>query len=373
MRIDSIELFHVALPFVKPRKSRGIVLEKLETVLARMACGETAGWGEASPGAAPLAGAEWAAGVFGCLRDWMAPALVGREIGSGAELQERLAAFEGNQFAKSALDAAWWDLSARRQQRTLSDVLGGKREAIELGLSFDEMDSIDEFLAEIKRAAADGFSRLELKFRPGWELQMLNFARQNLPVHTLHADCEGAMHLGHMETLCRMDDFNIAMVVQPLSPDDLVGHAMIQDTIRTAVGLDESITTVHRAEMALELKSCRYLCITPGRVGGLTPAVTIHDLSRDEHVPCWLGALPQTAIGTRTGLALAAKDNFTYPADYIPSEGLLEQDLAAGPELVLDEGVRKARLWSEPGIGVDPDPAVLDQCCIARANVVASG
>ena len=90
-------------------------------------------------------------------------------------------------------------------------------------------------------------------------------------------------------------------------------------------------------------------------------------------MPCWLGALPQTAIGTRTGLALAAKDNFTYPADYIPAEGLLEQDLAAGPELVLDEGVRKARLWSEPGIGVDPDPAVLEQYCLARANVVASG
>jgi o-succinylbenzoate synthase len=371
MRIDSIELFHVALPLKKLLKSRGIELSRLETVLAKITSGDTVGWGEASPGAAPLVGGEWAAGVFGCLRDWLAPTLVGREINSGEEIQELLSPFRGNQFAKSALDAAWWDLLARWQNRPLAEVLGGKREAIELGLSFDVMDSIDEFVRQTTQAAEAGFSRLELKFRPGWELQMLNFIRRELPTHTLHVDCEGSMHLGHMEMFCRMDDFCLAMVVQPLVADDLVGHAMIQDTIRTPVGLDESITTPQQAEMALELKSCRYMCITPGRVGGLTPAVAIHNLCVEEGAICWLGALPQTAIGTRIGLALAAKDNFVYPADWIPSEELLACDLAAPPELVLEDGVRKARLWSEPGIGVEPEAGLLEKYCIARAKLPA--
>ena len=111
------------------------------------------------------------------------------------------------------------------------------------------------------------------------------------------------------------------------------------------------------------------MCITPGRVGGLTPAITIHDLCAEEDVLCWLGAMPQTAIGTRVGLALAAKQNFGYPADYLPSGSLLEVDLAPPPELFLEDGVRKARLWSEPGIGVVPDPEILERYCIAKATL----
>ena len=50
--------------------------------------------------------AEWAGGVFQTLRRWLAPAVVGRQVDSGPEMQERLAAFKGNPFAKAALDNA---------------------------------------------------------------------------------------------------------------------------------------------------------------------------------------------------------------------------------------------------------------------------
>lgn len=371
MHIDSIELFHLALPLRRPLVSRGVTLNRLETVLVRLASGPACGWGEAPVGAAPLIDHEWAAGATACLRDWLAPAVVGREINSGDALQECLAPFQGNRWAKAALDIAWWDLAARMQNRSLAEVLGGRRPAIDVGLSFDRMDSIDEFLQQLKQAADAGFSRLELKFRPGWELQMLNAVRQELPVHMLHVDCEASMHLGLMEMFCRMDDFGLAMVVQPLAADDLVGHAMIGDTIRTPVGLDESVATPEQAEMALELKSCRYLCITPGRVGGLTPAATVHNLCGEAGCICWLGATPQTAIGTRAGLALASKDHFTYPADFIPSEELLEEDLAVAPELIVEDGVRKVRLWSEPGLGVEPDAALLEKYCMNRVKLPA--
>ena len=90
MQVDSIELFHVALPLRQPLCTPAGELDSLETVLVRMQSGQTSGWGEASPGNAPLASGQWAAGALACLRDWLAPAVAGTEVDSGEQLQQRI-------------------------------------------------------------------------------------------------------------------------------------------------------------------------------------------------------------------------------------------------------------------------------------------
>ncbi len=370
MNIDEIEVFHLGLPLRQPHKTALGTLHTLETVVVRLRSGGESGWGEACAGNAPLQAAEWAAGMFGCLKDWLAPALVGRKIDTGAALGERLQAVRGNQFAKAALDTAWWDLHARLDGKPLHQVLGGQRQAVEVGVGFDRQESIDEFLTAIGKAFEAGFARVELKLRPGWDINMLNVVRHEFGAETIHIDVEGALSLDHMETLCRLDDFMLAMVEQPLAADDLVGHAMIQEAIRTPICLDESVATPHQAEMALDLKSCQFVNLKPGRVGGLTSALQIHDACHDACTPCYVGGGPQTALAARAGLALAAKPNCTYPADWLPHDELLQQDLAPLPELVRgDDGVLRAPLWSEPGLGVEPEPEVLEKCCLAHERI----
>jgi o-succinylbenzoate synthase len=372
MRIDSIEVFHVALPLRRPLAAKFGPTDSLQTVLVRMTGGSSVGWGEATPGNAPSASPEWAGGVFGCVKDFLAPAVVGRSLDTDDALDELIGLVQGNRFAKAALDTAWWDLKAKAADKPLHVLLGGKRDTVEVGVGFDQMESIEEFCAAIRGAFGAGFSRVELKFRPGWDINMINYVRQEFPVETIHVDVEGDMHLGHMETLCRLDDFSLAMVEQPIAADDMVGNAMVQETIRTPVCLDESITTPAQAEMALDLQAGKFVNVKPGRVGGLTPAVAIHDACHNACVPCYVGAGPQSSIGTRIQMALAAKPNFTYPADWIGPEDLFEQDLAPSPEAVRDEsdGVVRVRLWSEPGIGVEPDMDVLKKYCLAKAEIL---
>jgi len=371
MQIESLEIFHVALPLCRPMSIAGRELDTLETVLVRMQSGDTAGWGEASPGNAPRAVAEWAAGVFGCLRDWLAPAVLSGMIDSGDELTERLDAFRGNRFAKAALDMAWWDLKARREGRPLHELLGGQRRAIELGVSFDQMESTEAFLAMIGQVLDAGFSRVSLMFRPGWEVEMVDAVRKEFPVAELQIDAEEAMGLQHMDTIHRLEDFALAAIEQPFPADDLVGHAMAQESLRTPICLDEGITTVAQAEMALDLKSCRVVNLEPGKVGGLTPAVAIHDACRAAEVPCYVGAMPQSALGQRIGLALAAKSNCSLPADYVPCEELFAEDLAERllPERDQTDGTMRINLWPEPGLGVDPEPEALEKLCLARVKV----
>ncbi len=129
------------------------------------------------------------------------------------------------------------------------------------------------------------------------------------------------------------------MIEQPLAHDDLVDHAKLQAAIATPVCLDESITSLDRAQQAIELDSCRYVNIKPGRVGGLTNAVAIHDACRQAGIPCWVGGMLESAVGARICVALAMLDNFTYPADIFPSSRFYQ----AGP--------RRTRVGTRPRCG----------------------
>jgi O-succinylbenzoate synthase len=369
MQIDSIEVFHVALPYRQPQATPWGAAEKLETVLVRIAGGGAAGWGEASPGNAPVAGPDWAAGTFQCIRDWLVPRLVGCDIDSGDKLQDRMAPFRGNRFAKAAVDTAWWDLQARLAGQPLHRLLDGDKEAVEVGVGFDRMDSPDEFLAAIGRAVEAGFGRVELKFRPGWDVQMVSAVRREFPLHRFHIDVEGGLTSAHAEILYRLDDFCLAMVEQPLAADDLVGHAMLHEGIRTPISLDESITTPEQAEIALDLHSGQFVNLKPGRVGGLTPAVAIHDACHRACVACWVGAMPQSALGARIGYALAATSTCSYPADYFPSSDLLAADLAPPllPSRSASDAALAIPLWSEPGLGIEPDAGALAAHTVAKS------
>ncbi|MHB1033859.1 MAG: o-succinylbenzoate synthase [Pirellulales bacterium] len=370
MHIDSVELFHVAVPLVKPWPSPGGPLAKLETVLVKIRSGELAGWGEASPGNGPWRSPEWAGGVFAAVRDWLAPALVGEEVISGKDLQERLTAFHRATYAVSALDTAWWDLAARGQSQPLHRLLGGTRNAVEIGATFDRMESIDDLLAAVGAAYEAGHARVKLKYRPGWDVQMVRVVRGEFFNQPMHIDCEGALTLDYLDTFYRLEDFRLAMIEQPVGADDLVGHAMLQAQLRTPVCLDESVTSLAEAQLALELQSAKYINVKPGKVGGLTPAVAIHNACREASVGCWVGATPQTGIGARIGAALAGLDSFNYPADFFRPDEYLAEDLAEPIALALSaEGNLCAALAEEPGLGVEPSAEWLGKYSVATAKV----
>lgn len=371
MRIDSVELFHVAMPLIEPWRTAYGEDAVCESVLVKMTSDGLSAWAETTPLAAPCYSGEWAGGAFAVLRKWLAPAVVGREIESGAALQQALAHFKGNPFAKAGLDNAWWTLEAVRQQAPLHRLLGATRSAVDVGADFGVMDDVGRLIDAVGAALGEGYKRVKLKFRPGWGLEMLRAVRAQHRTQTLHIDMNAGYRLDDLELLCRLDDFSLEMLEQPLSHDDLVDHARLASLIRTPICLDESVSSVERAVQALELGSCRYVNVKPGRVGGLTNAVAIHDACREAGVPCWVGGMLESGIGARTCAALAMLDNFTYPADIFPSRRFYARDLA-DQELELTrggDGSPQVAVSDEPGIGAAPDSDRLKATTIAHALI----
>lgn len=371
MRIDAIDLYHVAMPLIAPWRTAYGEDAVVESVLVHMHSGDQSAWGESCPLAAPCYSPEWAGGVFACLKRWLAPPLIGQWVESGEDLQSRLAHFKGNSFAKAALDTAWWVLKAHSKGEPLHRFLGADRDRVQVGADFGVMDSIDELIAAVGKAFEDGFPRVKLKFRPGWDLTMLRAVRQVFPNETIHIDCNAAFTVEHLDMFYRLDDFNLAMIEQPLGYDDLIDHARLQAEIRTPICLDESINSLQRAVVALDLGSCKYVNIKPGRVGGLTVARAIHDACQEANVPCWVGGMLESAVGSRLCVALAMLDNFTYPADIFPSSRFFHTDLGRpAVELVRDEnGVPCVEAPLTPGTGAEPDAGLLKQYTVEHARI----
>ena len=370
MRIDRIDLFHVAMPLIYPWRTAYGDDYVIESVLVRMTSGDFVGWGETSPLAAPTYSPEWAAGVFHVTKTWLAPRLIGLDIASGAQLQERLALVKGNPFAKAGLDLAWWDLHAKILGQPLYRVLGGQSGVVRVGADFGVRDSIDDLLREVRGAVEAGYLRIKLKFRPGWDLPMLEAVRGAFPAAVFHIDCNSGYRLEDASLFQQIDQYHLAMIEQPLAHDDLIDHAKLQQQVRTPICLDESITSLSKAQKAVTLGSCRFVNIKPGRVGGLTAALAIHDLCRRTGMPCWVGGMLESAVGAAHCIALATLPAFTYPADIFPSANYYREDL--GEPAIALSGPSQVTAQDRPGIGVEPHAERLQRQTVGQATITGT-
>ena len=367
MIIDSLEIYRVEMPLLYPFRTAFGDNASIASVFVKLTSGACSGWGEASPWAAPLYSPEWTAGAFAVLRDWLAPQLVGQDLTTGAQLQNRLAPFKGNFFAKAALDLAWWDLHAQLQNRPLWQVIDGQSDTIDVGADFGVMETLDALVAVIDDAVRQGFKRVKLKFRPGWELDMVATVRAHFPDTVFHVDCNSAYRLSDAPMLRQLDKFNLAMIEQPLAHDDLLEHAKLQQMLRTPICLDESITSTVKAEQAIALGACRWINIKHGRVGGITNALAINQIAANAGIPVWIGSMAESAVGQAHCAALATLANVKYPSDIFPASRFYALDLAE-PPLELS-GKSAMRLAAGPGIGHAPNPDRLRRLSLESAKL----
>ncbi len=409
MKIDRIDVYQVRFPLKKPYVMAGGAIPYFDTILVRMQSGGQSGWGEVFPGNEPTLTAAWSTAVFHCVKDSLIPRIMATpNVDTGASLGERLEMIRGNRHAKAVLDLAWWDLNAKMKKQPLHLPFGGQQgKEIEIGLTFDRYESPEEFLDDVKRAVNEGFRRLTLKIRPGWDLQVLGAVRNDHPTLMIQCDVEGALSLDkHSDLLYRFDDFMPSLLEQPLSAVEYVGHAMLQDTLRTTIGLDESITSRDQAEIALDLRSGGTFCMKPGKVGGLTEATAIHDIAKSGEIDCYAGTDLVTSIGYRFVVALASLSGFGLPTDYIRFDEYLIDDPGVqlrpvlkpfpskqtahehasvevhqdehgntieekvipyhGPNILDDHQRLVLELWNEPGIGFEPDAEMIERLAIQR-------
>jgi len=353
LNIEGVEIRLIRLPLNEPFETS---FGKIDSRLIFLVCLHAEGlrgWGEVVASEEPRYSYETVGTAFHVIKDFFGPALLAEPIKGLADLAKRLSSFRGHNMAKAGLELAYMDLLAQVSQQSLSTLIGGTVKRVPVGVSLGIQPTVSQLLERVERYLSLGYQRIKLKIKPEWDLDVVAQVRRAHPNILLSVDANSAYTFDDREHLKKLDDFDLLMVEQPLQNDDLLDHAKLQQLMKTAICLDESIVGQRQAATALELKSCRIINIKIGRVGGYSEALGIHDSCHSSGIPVWCGGMLESGIGRAHNIALASLKGFTLPGDISASSRYFARDIIQPEVTVAPDGT--VTVPDTVGLGFDVD------------------
>jgi o-succinylbenzoate synthase len=352
MRVNKLTLREIHLDLVEPFQTSFDSTRHRRILLVQAEVDGATGWGEPTGGETPYYCYETVETVWHILRDFLWPALRGREFASASEIFDLFSRVRGHNMAKGGLEAALWDAEAKLKNVPLWKLIGGAREEIPCGVSVGIQPSIEALLAKVEEELASGYQRIKIKIKPGYDIEPARALRERFPRIRLMVDANSAYTLADAGHLKELDAFYLIMIEQPLGYDDIYSHAELQRKLDTPICLDECIHDVEHARAAIAMGACRIINIKLGRVGGHTAARRIHDVCQSKGIPVWCGGMLESGIGRAHNIAMSTLPNFSLPGDVSASRRYWQEDIIEPEVEVSRQGTIRAP--SSPGIGFAP-------------------
>ncbi len=367
MKIERIEVQQLHMPLrFRFETSFGSTTIKDFLLISVHAEGEV-GYGESVAMPNPFYNEETTETVWYMLEKFLIPRLFANPIETPEDVDRLFASIRRNNMAKSALEGAIWDLYCKQKGISLAKALGGEKSVIDVGISIGIEPSVEQVLEKVERALGDGYKKIKVKIKPGFDVQVIRGIRERFgDAVPLMADANSAYTMEDLDIMKELDQYGLIMIEQPLAHDDIIDHAKLQAQLKTPICLDESIHNVEDARKAIELGSCGIINIKIGRVGGLTESKRIHDLCQAHGIPVWCGGMVESGVGRAHNVAITSLPNFTIPGDTAASSRYWDQDiiepgveLIAPGQLAVPEG---------PGIVYSVNQAAVGKYVIRSAN-----
>ncbi|MBC8504989.1 MAG: o-succinylbenzoate synthase [Anaerolineales bacterium] len=327
MKIEKISLYHIRMPLVAPFETSFGSIDTRDCIIVEINSEGLTGWGEVVADRDPGYAWETCGTAWHILPDFIIPDILEKDIEDAHHFQRCVAHIRGHQMAKAGVEMALWDLQGQAQGSPLGQLLGGIKERVEVGVSVGLQKSPEALLEIVENYLSKGYRRVKLKIKPGRDVSEVSAVRSQFPDLRLQVDANSAYSLKTAAVLLPLDDFDLLLIEQPLAEDDLWDHSRLQKQFQTPLCLDESITAPRHARQALEMGACRIVNIKPGRVGGISQGMAIHDICQDQNVPVWCGGMLETGVGRAANLALASLPNFRLPGDISATERYYQEDI----------------------------------------------
>ena len=366
MKIEKIEFRHIKMELISPfTTSMGTEYDE-EHIIVRIDGEGFTGWGESVAEGTPFYSYETVTTAWHILQDFLISSILGKDI---SDIDSAIASYEkvrGHMMAKAGLEAALWDLFAKSKTISLSKMMGGTRNKIDVGVSIGIQSSVPDLIKKIEGYLTEGYKRIKIKIAPGNDIQFVKAVRKEFPNILFQVDANSAYELKHIDLFKQMDDLNLLLIEQPLGYEDIYDHSKLQKDLKTPICLDESIHSLDDTRAAIELDSCRVINIKPGRVGGFTESKLIHDYCASKNIPVWCGGMLESGIGRAGNVALASLPNFTLPGDISASKRYYKEDIVEPEFLVNKDGTMDVP--TKPGIGVEVNMKMLEKVTVKKAE-----
>ena len=369
MRIDSIVLREIRMSLLHPFATSFGETKERRVLLAEVRAEGLSGWGECTAGEHPYFNEESTDTAWVTILQELAPLLTAAEDQSGGKCPEIFRPVRGHRMAKAALENALWDLEAQMRRIPLYELLGGTRETIACGVSLGIQPTLEKTLEKVEQAVSQGYRRIKLKCKPGWDVGMFEAVRKRWPEILLSCDANSAYRLRDADHLVSFDQFKLLMIEQPLWADDFYFHSMLQQRLETPICLDESIRNRRDSLAAIEMESCRIINVKLGRVGGFSEAIAIHNATQERGIPVWCGGMLESGVGRSHNIALSTLENFSLPGDVSASSRYWKEDIIEPEVTVTPEG--EIHVSNAPGRGYEVRTDLVERLTVRKEEIKA--
>ncbi|MEM9104920.1 MAG: enolase C-terminal domain-like protein [Pseudomonadota bacterium] len=359
MKITRVTIWHVPLTsHVEYRMASGKKCATIDTVVLRIETDSGLdGWGEVCP--IPHYLPAFADGVVPAIAD-MAPVLLGADpIGPEALMRRLDAHLQGHVYAKSPIDMALWDLTAKAAKLPLYALLGGRSaETMPLYHSITCV-APDDMAAMAREAQAMGIRQFQAKLGAdsNWQVdveRLIKVREAVGPGPLVYGDWNcGTSRLDAIRVGRAVAHLDV-MLEQPCAT--LEDCAAVKQATGLAMKIDENAHDTASLLKAWKLGCMDAVAVKLSKMGGLGACRRARDLCMH------LGA--QMCIEDTWGSDIATAALLHLGASTDPERVMNVCDLSAyvAPRLAPEGPVRYEGRIAPPrgiGLGVAPDPDAL--------------
>lgn len=380
MKIIATEIVRIAIPFDAHRRppaqqettfnAASPSLSRMEALLVKVETDSgLCGWGEAFGHLANPVSEQ-------ALRTLAAPFFLNRTLPTNQheiaalmqEAEKALHAFGRSgpvRYALSAFDIALWDLLGQRQQAPLWRLLGAQRQEIERYASLVSYDNDPQEVAtQVLRAHRQGYTSLKLHETT---FAAINAARQALPASVqlmVDVNCPWTPEQA-AEQARLLHPLQLGWLEEPIwPPDDYSGLAQLRRSgVPLAAGENVDgdmgfISLIARGAVDVAQPSV-------AKVGGISAALRVFRQAQQHGVQvvphCFYYGAGMLATAH---LVAALPDSVKMEIPCIDFEADLYPTLPKSVRFTLSD---------RPGLGYQPDSAVIDRYCLSHIRLDAEG
>lgn len=360
--LAALRVVPLRIPLRSPMKLASETVTHAETILVQACATDgSEGWGEAA--AAPTMTGEVLPGMACIIERHLAPAVRECRPGTLVHTLTRLgAAVAGNPGARTAVEIALLDLASRRARLPLSALLGPVRRdrapAILMIGGADRAAALSA--AEVGRRA--GLTAFKLKVGlglPEEEAETLRMLRRRLGADAhLSADANMAWDVATaIGFVRRLDAGTLDYLEQPVAAQDVAGMARVQAEAPCPLCVDEGLHGLADIERHASARAAGGFGLKAIKLGGICPLLEADALCTRLGLRTTLACkIAETSIGAAATLHAAALVHDVGWGVSLTSSHLVH-DVVRDP-VTPRAGI--AVLPSGPGLGVCPDPDLLD-------------
>jgi L-alanine-DL-glutamate epimerase-like enolase superfamily enzyme len=264
---------------------------------------------------------------------------------------------EGGEPAKAGVEMALFDIVGKAFGLPVYQLLGGLvRERIPLSYSIP-FGRPEEMAAFARERVAEGFRTVKVKVGRDrkTDVETVRAVREAVgPQIRVRVDANMGWRTPNeaIGTIRAMEPSDPEMIEQPLPGHDLDGLARIRLGVGVPILADESVWTPRDAISVVKRGAADFVNVYVSEAGGLLKAASVFAICEAAGIPCMIGSMPETGIGTAAQIHLGvAMTNLQIDSDTC---GVLyhEQDLLETP-LRIEQGF--AYPPEGPGLGVRLD------------------